>query len=61
MRRDKCDGLEWDLMSCKLFVFRHAGAFDNRREVFSGWRDSRLTLNGGAQAKKLAKQLEVPN
>ena len=27
-------------------------------EVFSGWRDSRLTLNGGAQAKKLAKQLE---
>jgi 2,3-bisphosphoglycerate-dependent phosphoglycerate mutase len=58
MRRDECDGFEWDLMSCKLFVFRHAEAFDNRREVFSGWRDSRLTLNGGAQAKKLAKQLE---
>ncbi len=45
-------------MSCKLFVFRHAEAFDNRRGIFSGWRDSGLTLKGVAQAKKIAKQLE---
>ncbi len=45
-------------MSCKLFVFRHAEAFDNSREIFSGWRDSKLTLKGVAQAKKITKQLE---
>jgi 2,3-bisphosphoglycerate-dependent phosphoglycerate mutase len=45
-------------MSCKLFVFRHAETFDNRREIFSGWRDSELTSEGLAQAQKIAEQLK---
>jgi 2,3-bisphosphoglycerate-dependent phosphoglycerate mutase len=52
------DGFEWDLMSCKLFVFRHAETFDNRRGIFSGWRDSELTSKGLAQAQKVAEQLK---
>jgi broad specificity phosphatase PhoE len=44
-------------MSCKLFVFRHAETFDNYRGIFSGWRDSDLTLKGRAQAQKIAQQL----
>lgn len=44
-------------MICKLFVFRHAEAFDNSNGVFSGWRDSVLTSKGVVQAEKIAKQL----
>jgi 2,3-bisphosphoglycerate-dependent phosphoglycerate mutase len=46
-------------MICKLFVFRHAETFDNNRELFSGWRDSRLTLKGLSQAQKIADQLKT--
>jgi broad specificity phosphatase PhoE len=45
-------------MSCKLFVFRHSETFDNSRGIFSGWRDSELTLKGLAQAQKVAEQLK---
>jgi len=45
-------------MSYKLFVFRHAETFDNRRGIFSGWRDSELTSKGLAQAQKIAEQLK---
>jgi 2,3-bisphosphoglycerate-dependent phosphoglycerate mutase len=45
-------------MVCKLFVFRHAETFDNSHEVFSGWRDSELTLKGLSQAQEIAKQLK---
>lgn len=45
-------------MICKLFVFRHAETFDNRRGLFSGWRDSGLTLKGLSQAQKIADQLK---
>ena len=45
-------------MICKLFVFRHAETFDNSREVFSGWRDSELTLKGLFQAQEIARQLK---
>jgi len=41
-----------------LFVFRHAETFDNRRGIFSGWRDSELTSKGLAQAQKIAEQLK---
>jgi len=44
-------------MKCKLFVFRHAETRDNRREIFSGWRDSELTSRGVLQAHEIAKQL----
>jgi len=45
-------------MICKLFVFRHAETFDNSRGIFSGWRDSELTLKGLAQAQKIAEQFK---
>lgn len=45
-------------MICKLFVFRHSETFDNRRGVFSGWRDSKLTSKGLVQAQKIAEQLK---
>ncbi|MCW4006345.1 MAG: histidine phosphatase family protein [Candidatus Bathyarchaeota archaeon] len=43
--------------SCRLIVFRHAQTFDNCRDLFSGWRDSKLTPNGIFQAHELATQL----
>ena len=45
-------------MICKLFVFRHAETFDNSHGVFSGWRDSELTLKGLSQAQEIAEQLK---
>jgi broad specificity phosphatase PhoE len=45
-------------MILKLFVFRHSEAFDNRRGIFSGWRDSELTLKGISQAQEIAEQLK---
>lgn len=45
-------------MKCKLFVFRHAETTDNARQIFSGWRDPRLTPKGLAQARETADQLK---
>jgi len=45
-------------MTCRFFVFRHAETFDNSRGVFSGWRDSGLTLKGLSQAQGIAEQLK---
>jgi 2,3-bisphosphoglycerate-dependent phosphoglycerate mutase len=45
-------------MQCKLFVFRHAETTDNARQIFSGWRDPRLTPKGHAQARQTADQLK---
>ena len=44
-------------MICKLFIFRHAETYDNKRGLFSGWRDSGLTLKGLSQAQEIAEQL----
>ena len=44
-------------MICNLFVFRHAETTDNSRGIFSGWRDSVLTLKGFSQAREIAEQL----
>jgi 2,3-bisphosphoglycerate-dependent phosphoglycerate mutase len=45
-------------MLSKLFVFRHAETTDNRRQIFSGWRDPKLTLKGLSQAQEVAEQLK---
>lgn len=45
-------------MICRLYIFRHAQTFDNSHDVFSGWRDSGLTLKGISQAQKIAQQLK---
>lgn len=44
-------------MISKLFVFRHAETTDNRRQIFSGWRDPKLTSKGLGQAQEVAEQL----
>jgi 2,3-bisphosphoglycerate-dependent phosphoglycerate mutase len=44
-------------MLSKLFVFRHAETTDNKRQIFSGWRDPKLTLKGLSQAREVAEQL----
>jgi 2,3-bisphosphoglycerate-dependent phosphoglycerate mutase len=44
-------------MISKLFVFRHAETTDNRRHIFSGWRDPKLTSRGLRQAQEVAEQL----
>jgi 2,3-bisphosphoglycerate-dependent phosphoglycerate mutase len=41
-----------------LYLFRHGETYDNRRRVFSGWRQSRLTRTGVKQAEVLAKRLK---
>jgi len=42
----------------EIYVFRHGESNDNKMRVFSGWRDSKLTTRGIAQAKLLAPKLK---
>jgi len=42
-----------------LYVFRHSQTYDNLRRIFSGRRDSNLTLKGIKQSKTLAKLLKT--
>jgi 2,3-bisphosphoglycerate-dependent phosphoglycerate mutase len=44
-------------MMSKLFVFRHAETTDNKRQIFSGWRDPKLTSKGLEEAQEVAEQL----
>lgn len=41
-----------------VVVFRHGESEDNRKRIFSGWRDSPLTETGRAQAAALAPKLK---
>ena len=41
-----------------IYVFRHGQTYDNKNKVFSGWRDSTLTIDGECQANVLAKKLK---
>lgn len=41
-----------------MLVFRHAQTFDNYHSIFSGWRNSKLTPKGIAQAQELVSQLK---
>ncbi len=41
-----------------LYLFRHGETYDNKRRVFSGWRQSRLTKTGIRQAEVLAKKMK---
>lgn len=44
-------------MLTKFFVFRHAETTDNKRHIFSGWRNPKLTQKGQKQAQEVAEQL----
>jgi 2,3-bisphosphoglycerate-dependent phosphoglycerate mutase len=41
-----------------LYLFRHSQSVDNKRQIFSGWRDTPLTSFGLSQAKKVARKLK---
>lgn len=41
-----------------IYVFRHSQTYDNFRRIFSGRRNSRLTLLGKKQAQNLARKLK---
>lgn len=41
-----------------LYLFRHGETYDNKRRIFSGWRQSRLTKTGIKQTEILAKKLK---
>ncbi|MDP2925888.1 MAG: histidine phosphatase family protein [Nanoarchaeota archaeon] len=45
-------------MKYKIYVFRHGQTYFNKNEIFTGWKDSRLTPLGIRQAKHLGKLLE---
>ena len=40
-----------------IYLFRHAQTYFNRRHIFTGWKDSKLTPFGVQQAKKVAQKL----
>ena len=42
----------------EIYVFRHGETYDNRQRIFSGWRDSKLTLKGKKQAEILVSKLK---
>ncbi|HSU72239.1 MAG TPA: histidine phosphatase family protein [Candidatus Binatia bacterium] len=41
-----------------IYIFRHSESTDNKHQIFSGWRDPKLTAKGIAQAKKIAQKLK---
>ena len=42
----------------EIYLFRHGETHDNINRVFSGWRDSKLTMTGRKQAQILAEKLK---
>ena len=42
----------------KIYVFRHGRTFYNVKGIFTGWRHTRLTPRGIADAKKVAQKLK---
>lgn len=45
-------------MKLHIYIFRHGQTFYNRDKRFTGWKDSKLTLQGIKDAKKIAKKLK---
>ncbi len=41
-----------------IYLFRHGQTYYNRDHVFTGWKDSKLTPKGIADAKKIAQKLK---
>ncbi len=42
----------------EIYLFRHGETHDNINRVFSGWRDSKLTMQGRKQAEILSEKLK---
>ena len=45
-------------MKLKIYLFRHGQTYYNKRKVFTGWKDSKLTPKGVRDAKEIAKKLK---
>jgi 2,3-bisphosphoglycerate-dependent phosphoglycerate mutase len=45
-------------MKLKIYLFRHGQSYFNRQHKFTGWKDSKLTKQGVADAKKVGKKLK---
>ncbi|HJX05706.1 MAG TPA: histidine phosphatase family protein [Candidatus Nanoarchaeia archaeon] len=45
-------------MKLHIYLFRHGQTYFNRDKRFTGWKDSKLTPKGRADAKKLARELK---
>ncbi len=43
---------------CKIYLFRHAQTFYNKKHIFTGHKDSKLTPFGRKQARKVARLLK---
>lgn len=44
--------------SYKIYLFRHGQTVYNKKGIFTGWKDSKLTSEGIKQAKTIAKKLK---
>lgn len=45
-------------MKYYIYIFRHGETYFNKKHIFTGWKDSRLTPKGIKQAKKIALNLK---
>ncbi|MBN2051955.1 histidine phosphatase family protein [Candidatus Woesearchaeota archaeon] len=45
-------------MKLHIYLFRHGQTYFNRDKRFTGWKDSKLTPQGIADAKKIAEKLK---
>ena len=45
-------------MKLKIYLFRHGQTYYNKKHVFTGWKDSKLTPQGIKDAKKVAHKLK---
>ncbi|MEM4625460.1 MAG: histidine phosphatase family protein [Candidatus Pacearchaeota archaeon] len=41
-----------------IYLFRHGQTYYNEKKIFTGWKDSKLTINGKKSADILAKKLK---
>lgn len=44
-----------------IYLFRHGESTYNKRKIFTGWKDAKLTAKGISDAKKIAKKLKNKN
>jgi len=46
------------MKNLKIYLFRHGQTYYNKNKIFTGWKDSRLTLLGKKQAGIIARKLK---
>ncbi|MBU1245611.1 MAG: 2,3-bisphosphoglycerate-dependent phosphoglycerate mutase [Nanoarchaeota archaeon] len=50
--------LDLNRKTCKIYIFRHGQTIYNKKHIFSGWKDSKLTSQGKRDANKIAQKLK---